>query len=190
MRQSPTGKGPKVYGNGTKRCNCPIHKGAQVPLDQFWVFKKGKRKGMPLSKCIAGIKLLKGRTPDRSGFVPVHRVKFIFEELEARIGRTEACRRIGASCNFYWRLDQGIYKNMRKETVATAMAVLKACRERDEVRNRFSIKHGAAARGKKERPRPVHRREFNVQKFDVESERRTKYRREHETSEGLTDQAA
>lgn len=188
MKKKP---GPKVfsYNGAMKKCNCPLHNGQFVPIDQFWVFKTGKRAGKPMSKCIDGWKLSKGLDPGRSGYVPLSRVKFIFHELEARIGKTETCRRLGISQNFWMRMERGITRQARKETVIKAMELLRECRAHDEVRHRYSIRHGAAARGRKERPKPKHRKEFNVQKFQNESEMRNQHRKRAE-DQGLTSEAA
>lgn len=155
----------KYSDDGTmKMCNCPIHQGTLVPLAQFWYFKKGKRKGLPFSRCIDGTKLEKGLDPKRSGLVPYSRVRFIFRELEFRLGRTEACRRIGVSTRGFWMRHEGNRPNpgkqLRKDVVIRAIAVLRAAREIEEARHKDSIRHGAAARGREERT-PVKRREFN-----------------------------
>jgi hypothetical protein len=159
--------GPVKYSDDMtmKVCNCPIHQGALVPLEKFWYYKKGKRKGLPFCRCIDGTKLSKGLNPKRSGLVPYARVRFIFLELEFRLGRAEACRRVGVSARSFWPRHEGgtrpnYTKQLRKDVVVRAITVLRAAREIDEARHKDSIRHGAAARGRTERT-PVKRREFN-----------------------------
>jgi hypothetical protein len=180
MRQGPSGKGPRIYSDDLKMkvCRCSIHNGQLVPLEKFWTFKHGKRKGLPSSRCIDGERIYRGRNPLQSGFVPYYRVRFIFLELEFRIGRYETGRRIGVSQNFWWRHESRIPKSrfVRKATVVRAISVLRYLRENDEVRHRDSIKHGASARGRKERV-PVERKDFNG-KWDSENERKRVARRQ------------
>lgn len=141
-----------IDGERHKMCNGPLHGegGAWMPLHSFWTMKSGPRAGKPMSRCIACERVYRGRLVN-SGIVPVSKVYFIFRELEARIGRAEACRRLGMSHNLWWRLDKRIYKNMEKRTVAKAMGLLQELRDKDEVRHRDSIRYGASARGRVER---------------------------------------
>lgn len=172
------GKGPRIYSDDLKMkvCNCPIHQGKAIPLDQFWKFKTGKRVGKPLSRCIAGEKLQSGYDPGRSGFVLYSRVRFIFRELESRIGRAETCRRAEISPNFWWRHhnENGLLKPyVRKETAIRAMTLLVELRANNVTRHKKSIRHGAAARGRKERI-PMYSRptDFNGRSNDQEAEYR------------------
>lgn len=119
-------------------------------MRSFWVHKIGTRAGKPFSQCVACERVRRGRM-EQSGLVLVSRVFFIFEELEARVGRWEAARLIGVSPKLWHRLDNRVYKRMYKQTVYKAMVVLQELRDKDVVRHRDSIKHGAAARGRVER---------------------------------------
>lgn len=175
--------GPKTVRGNLKRCNCSVHKGEYIPLDQFWVFKSGRMKGKPMSRCIDALRRQQGREPGVSGFVPLNRFKFVFRELESRIGRAETCRRAGISINFWYRMDRGITTHARKATIIRLIAVLRECRKIDEVRHRDSINHGAAARGRKERE-VKNRRDFNLPTGDDELEARRNYNKrnpEHAT---------
>jgi hypothetical protein len=135
---------------GTKRCNGPLHKGEQVPLDEFWKFKTGPRKGKPLSRCIHCRNFQKWGDLEH-GLVPYTKVKFIFDELVNRLGKAETARRVGISLSFFWRHDIREYHSVRLRIVISAMRVLKECREKGEVRHKHSIIHGAAARGHQEK---------------------------------------
>jgi hypothetical protein len=147
------------FRGNTKRCNGPLHKGKYVPLSEFWYHKSGKRKGKPFSQCIDCENFNKfGDTAH--GLVDYASVKFIFDELVYRIGKTETTRRIGVSANFFYRRQRDSHIRIRKATVARAMIELKKCRENQEARHRKSIRHGAKERGRKERV-PVKRGEYN-----------------------------
>lgn len=158
MRQSPTGKGPYVYGNNSKVCNCEIHNGALVPAERFSIIQTGPRKGLLRSRCRMSEKLRRGFDPNESGLVPIHEVKFIFEELSYRIGKTETCRQLGISHNFWMRMRRN--KSMRKLVVRRAMALLLELRKENVARHKNSIRHGAAARGHKEKI-PIRSADFN-----------------------------
>lgn len=179
MRQGPSGKGPKIYSDdySMKVCTCPIHNGALVPIEKFWTFKKGRRKGLPLSRCADGERIWHGRNYLQSGYVPYTRVRFIFLELEFRLGRYETGRRIGVSQNFWWRHESKYPKNryVQKATVSRAISVLRYLRENEIARHRDSIRHGAAARGRKEK-KPVNKKDFNGRRDD-ESDRKKADRR-------------
>ena len=132
----------------TKRCNGPLHKGESLPVDQFWTNKTGRRRGKPFSRCIDCLIYTRfGHTI--SGYVPLSRIRFIFLEIENRVGRAEAQKLMGTSQNFYKRLEKQHY--VRKVTARRAFLVLRELRENNIVRHRDSINHGAKARGHKER---------------------------------------
>jgi hypothetical protein len=141
-----------IEGEKHKMCNGPLHSavGAWMPLRSFWTFKKGKRAGKPMSRCIACKRVYRGRLVN-SGLVSVSKVYFIFHEIESRIGRAEACRRLGMSQNLWCRLDKRVYQHMEKQTVVRAMTLLQELRDKDIVRHRDSIRHGALARGHAEK---------------------------------------
>jgi hypothetical protein len=141
---------PNYIRGETKRCNGPLHNGEYLSLDEFWVHKGSWRHGKPFSQCKHCLNYRKfGDTGH--GLVPFIRVKFIFEELENRLGRTESLRRIGVSHNFYYHHRDGRHKMVRVGIVIAAMKELKKCREEGEVRDRRSINYGATARGRDER---------------------------------------
>jgi hypothetical protein len=141
---------PNYIKGDKKRCNGPLHNGDYIPLKEFWVHKSGKRKGKPFSQCRHCENYQKfGDTAH--GLVPYSRVKFIFEELENRLGKAESLRRIGASYSFAYHHRYGYHKGVRVAIVIRAIKVLQECRENGEVRHRRSIRHGSAARGHQER---------------------------------------
>lgn len=130
-----------------------------MPMRSFYILKKGKRAGKPVSQCSACIRASHGYKAD-GGLVPVDRVWFVFAELEARIGRAETCRRLGLSTNLWYRLDKRTYSSMYRTTARAAMVLLHELRDNNIVRHKDSIRYGATARGKKEKE-PTRRRDFN-----------------------------
>lgn len=132
-----------------------------------------------MSRCKDGIRIEKGIDPGKSGYVRYEDVKFIFFELEARIGKAETCRRMGISQNFWMRMERRIQTHTQKATVAKAIEVLREARANNEVRHRDSIRHGAAARGKKERE-VKSQRDLNKPQGDNDNERKRNYYRTHE----------
>lgn len=167
-----------IRGN-TKRCNCPLHNGEYVPLDQFWYFKSGRMAGKPMARCIAGTRIQQGKDPGKTGFVPLTRFKFVFRELESRIGRMETCRRAGISINFWMRMDRGIVTQARKQTMISLISVLREARAHDEVRHKDSIRHGASARGRKER-KVEKKSDLNLPSGDDDAAIKRKYRAQNE----------
>jgi hypothetical protein len=170
--------GPKVIRGNTKRCNCDVHQGEFIPLEEFWVFKRGRRAGKPMSQCKDALQRQQGRTPGVSGYVPLNRLKFVFRELESRIGRMETCRRAGISINFWSRMDRGITKSIQKGTAIKLIEVLRQCRIAEEARHKDSIRHGAAARGRKEKV-PTTRKHFNIAHGDDDADMKRNYRKKN-----------
>lgn len=172
--------GPKRYRriNGVvhKVCSGPLCKGKLRPLTDFWIMKTGPRKGKPIPQCIKCQRHIKGRP--ESGFVPIERVRFIFDEIESRIGRSAGIRVIGVGENFFLRLDQ--HKVMRVATVKKGIIALRELREKNTVRHEKSINAGAAARGYPERV-PKRNRDFYNRSDDTEAA----YKRERR-SQGKT----
>ena len=145
-----------------------------MPLRSFFTFRNGPRAGKPFSRCSACCRVQKKRHVN-SGLVLVDKVFYIFAEIEARIGRAEAVRRLGMSPNLWWRLDNRIYIRMEKNTVAKAMLLLRELRATKEVRHRDSIKYGASARGqpeKKVRTRQDLYRHKGQEERDVDAKRK------------------
>jgi hypothetical protein len=79
------------------------------------------------------------------GYVPKARVDFIFMELQRRLGKAEAARRMGVNKSFWTTYDERKY--FVKDTVRRAMAVLAEARANNEVRHKDSIHEGAYLRG-------------------------------------------
>jgi hypothetical protein len=135
-----------------KLCNGPLHKedGEWLSLDRFFILKKGKRAGKPLSRCKACLQIEKFGTTER-GLVEVSKVWWIFLELQNRLGKAEVCRRLDISHNFFYRIDKKIYRRMYKKTAIKAIHLLREVRLNGEVRHRDSIMHGAKLRGRREK---------------------------------------
>lgn len=67
------------------------------------------------------------------------------------MGKAETARRVGVSISFFYRHRHGHYRKVRMRIAISAVRVLQECRKNGEVRNRRSIIHGAAARGREEK---------------------------------------
>jgi hypothetical protein len=160
-----------------KLCNGPLHKeeGKWLTLDNYFIFKKGPHKGKPENYCIICSRVSRGRDP-HSGYIKVSEVRWIFMELQRRLGKTETVRRLNLSTSFWGRLERQTY--FKKVTVRRAVELLLEVRANREVRHKKSIRHGAAARGHKEKI-PTEPRDFYIPTGDVQLERRTKYRQTH-----------
>lgn len=172
------GRYRKVNGQEQKLCNGPLHpeEGAWLPFRSFWTYKKGPRADKLMSRCIECEKSARGRDPKQSGLIPISRVWWIFVEIRNRVGKAEACRRIGVSHNMWMRAERGIYINMRRETARKAILALHELRENGVVRHRDSIRRGAAARGEKERV-PTKPRDLYKPHGDVDTGYKHKARR-------------
>jgi len=146
------GRYKTINGVLHKKCNGPLHQeeGEWLTLDRYFINKKGKRAGKPISQCKACSRYYKFKDTNR-GLVEVSRVWWIFVELRNRLGKAEVCRRLGVSRNFWYRVERGIYVRMYKKTALKAILVLREAREKNEVRHRDSILSGAAQRGRKEK---------------------------------------
>ncbi len=147
-----------------------FHNGEYIPLDKFWILKNGKRAGLPMSRCADCLRA--ERYGEKlSGYIPLRRVHFIFHEMEHRVGRAEAMRRLGVSQNFYIRLDQKENKSIQKAVVKKGMEILREMRAINEVRHKDSIHHGSELRGHKVRE-VVTRRDYYKSHGDDDTERR------------------
>jgi hypothetical protein len=186
LKQSGPYRYKKVKGEYYKLCTGCLHGegGAWLPLHSFWIFKNGKRAGKPVSQCKACERVNRGRSGN--GVVPVSRVHFAFVEIERRLGRTEACRRMGVSMNLWYRLQNGTYQNMYYSTAEKALVLLKELRENNVARHKDSIKYGAAARGAEEKI-PKRNNDFYRSHGDSDTEDRRQRRAKAREKRGITD---
>jgi hypothetical protein len=152
-----------------KRCTGPLCRGRYVPLENFYFHKQGTRKGKPFSRCKLCLAHYKFGDGMAHGWIRFDRVKFIFDELVNRLGKTETLRRVGLSQNFLLRRRKENQKFIRKQTVVKAMMVLQEVRANNEVRHRKSIRYGAAQRGRAERV-PVKKADYYSRQDDSENE--------------------
>lgn len=173
-----------IGGIPHKLCNGPHHspEGAFLPLRSFWIHKSGPRTGKPFSRCIECLKTEKGRDPLTSGYIRIAEVWWVFLELRNRLGKAEALRRVGISTNFWMRAERGIYIHVRKATVKKALETLIEARANNEVRHRDSIKYGALARGRQDKPVEDIWHDIYVRHGDGDSENRRKSRKTGSTS--------
>lgn len=159
-----------------KFCNGPLHlEGIWLPATTEHFYKrKGGLSTQFLSRCIQ-CRAHKSRKTKRQiyGYAPVAKVRFIFVELEHRVGRTEAARRINFK-NGYLKEIIDIHsgrKFVEKETVRRAMEELLLCRLNDEVRHKKHIQYGSAKRGLPESS-PKNGRDYYKAHGDSDTERR------------------
>jgi hypothetical protein len=175
-RRNRWGRYKVIDGKKHKLCNGPLHKdeGEYLTLDRYFILKKGKRAGKPISRCKACTRIEKFGTTER-GLVEISRVWWIFLELTNRLGKAEVCRRLGISYNFYYRVNKCIYIRMYKVTAIRAIYLLREVRANNEVRHRDSIRHGSHMRGRVEKV-PTERRDYYRPTGDHELQTRTKHR--------------
>lgn len=143
--------GPKVYkfvnGEVLKRCRGKLHReGTYLPLSAFG-FENRDGEKLPKTQCRACC----SKAREGNEIVPWKQVRFIFQELVFRVGSNEARRRCGINTNSWHLLFNNNQAGLRKKFVVNGMLALKAAREKDEVRHKHSIKHGAYLRGHKEK---------------------------------------
>lgn len=155
-----------IKGVKHKICNGPLHQeeGEWLTLDKFFIMKNGARKGKPESRCKACRRFQKDRLSE-SGYIEIDKVKWIFLELQNRLGKTEVVRRLNLGTNFWVRLENKTQKYMQRRNAIKAFHLLQEVRAKNEVRHRTSIKRGAALRGEKEKvpsdPRDFYQRDWN-----------------------------
>lgn len=143
----------RINGIQHKVCRGPNHPegGAWVPLRDFYYHRGTHRNGKPFSRCIncENIPRLKNGPRRYSGLVSISRIRWIFRELERRLGKMETARRLGSSYNLFYRLGKNRY--IQKQTVARAISLLRELREQDYFRSPQSIHRGAHLRGEEEK---------------------------------------
>jgi len=156
--------------NNRKRCMGPLHDGDYVPLDHFYKYMSGPRLGRPFARC-KSCQSVRKRADAKNPMIVYDKVKFVFDELQNRLGKMEACRRLGVSHSFFSRRKSEGLKKIQRKTVIRAMHLLRECRENEEARHRSSIRRGATLRGEKER-KPVRARDYYNTTQDNETEDR------------------
>jgi len=120
------------------------------------------------------------------GYVSIGRVRFVFVELQRRLGNAEASRRVYGSSSSAGKLSW-VLKNQQyveKETARKAMEELRRCRASNEVRSKYDIKRGNYLRGKKERP-PQRWKDYYVVEGDEQAEQVRRKRKLPKTDEEL-----
>jgi hypothetical protein len=158
---------------GLKWCRGPLHEpeGVLLPClpddpdkSAFWFHgPDSKRPGKPLSRCKRCMRFEKGRDPDH-GLVPVDQVRPLIEEIIRRLGIAEMHRRCGLSPNFWPRLVNHTYKNVKPDQYERINAVYQEVTTWNVWRNPNDIRHGAAARGKVETKREQKRRHHRTER--------------------------
>ena len=152
----------RIKGVDHKHCGGPLHPdgGAWVPVKDFT--KRGDNKGRLRGNCRACEHYWRYRKPPQHspniGYVPFQRFLFAVRELESRVGRYEAARRVGVGKTTWYRWVSGDQEKIQKRNAAKLMKTLQEVRRQKIVRHRRSIRRGSYLRGEAEkRPeRPEH----------------------------------
>jgi hypothetical protein len=144
----------KIRGVDRKLCRGPLHHegGAWIPVDRFGIRREtGRLRG----NCKACEHLWRYYKPPRKakfiGTVRVSRMMFAIREIEQRVGRLEAARRVGVSRHTWYSWITGKRENMQKLRAVWLIQTLYQIRREKIIRHRVSIRRGAAARGEAEK---------------------------------------
>jgi hypothetical protein len=86
------------------------------------------------------------------GYVEIKDYMPVIEELERRLGRSEAIRRVGVAKHTWYDWLDGSHTRAQRATIVRLEATLEAVRKNNEDRSERSIKRGAQARGEESRP--------------------------------------
>jgi len=159
-----------------KLCKGALHsEGVWLPADTDHFFKRSAGLSDQFqSQCRQCRAHYNRKTPRQAyGWVKVHRVQFIFIELENRVGRKEAARRCKINSAPWKKIIESKQQHVEKETLRRAIEQLRICRSNNEVRNRRDIQYGSAKRGLPEKP-PTERKDFYRPHGDTDTEMRRK----------------
>lgn len=135
--------------NGRKLCTGRLHRGGvwlPATTDYFYAIGiKGRRGFYSICKKCRRSALVKD---DRKnfGYVAIGRMSFVFNELEQRLGRREAERRLGGSTHLMSRIMKGRQHYVEKETANRALELLRELRQHDVQRTEKEIKFGSGER--------------------------------------------
>lgn len=163
-----------VIRDGKKVCRGPLHpEGKWVPTDRYYVFKSGRDKGRLFPRCIpCSLKTARPNLEVVGMIDTTTEVLNIFRELQNRVGRKEACRRMGQSNNYLrLLLETKQYSRVHLKTVIKAKKALDEARANNEVRHKKSILHGSYLRGRDERE-PTRTRDFYNGNNDLDNDQR------------------
>jgi hypothetical protein len=177
-----------INGVLMKFCCGPAHRGGKwIPITEFrtryTLRTHPENLGAPRPHC----KWCESARVGSERYVDVAKVRWIFIELQDRLGKRETARRLGRSVNWLWKFNHGRHLRMRADTVRRGIQLLREVRATNEVRHRDSIIHGAAARGRKEKV-PQERKDFYASQSKkqnaIDSKRgaKTKAQREREAA--------
>ena len=177
-------RGPYSVKDGKKLCKGPLHpEGEWLPATEEYFFpRKDDRvvsKNLLLSVCkkCRRYKDAKDKTRGNYGYIQVSRVRFIFLEIENRIGRREAERRMQVGVRKMKNVVEGRQRYLEAHTVQKAITLLRELRETGEVRHREDIKYGRAARGLKETKKVTSKDDLYRPHGDSDTETRKKWKR-------------
>lgn len=174
---------PYSIKDGMKLCAGPTHPegGTWLPATEQYFYKR--LNGLSPSfhshckRCRSHRVAKKKLDSLAYGYVMVSRFRFVFEELERRLGRKEAARRCGMASHHRWQsIMEGKQRRVQKRTIERAMNALLEARINNEVRHRRDIKWGRAARGLPEVLKPVDQRDLYVPTGDKQMEQQRRYR--------------
>jgi hypothetical protein len=157
---------------GTKLCRGPSHtEPVHVPLDRFP--RRSDRPSGHASRCADCTnweKLKHHHGNGGHGYEYVSRYRWIFDELNNRLGHNETARRIGLSRSGLLLLRTRNLR-VRRITLRRAIVALRQARAHDEVYSRASIHYGLNRPGYQP-TRPRHERDYVNTRSDHENELR------------------
>jgi len=163
-------------GREFRKCAGPLHRqGKWIPVSEFGIRAKSKRLR---SHCRACEHVHRYKKPPRDGlvgYVQMKKFRFAVMELERRLGKVEACRRVGVGWTTWQRWSSPTCLKIQKRTAAKLIQTLAEVRAKGEVRHANSIRRGASRRGEIELV-PVEWKDFYIQAYDSHTESRRKWR--------------
>lgn len=142
---SPRFRFHTINGVQHKLCKGPLHrKGSWVCVDDY--FKRPD--GFPRPHCKACESFHRGS----ERMIPAKKYLPWIEHIIDRLGIIETARRLEISQQSLWRITNGKSTKLKRRTVRKIVALHIELRKTREVRHRDSIRHGAAQRGRPEKP--------------------------------------
>jgi len=144
----------KIQGEEKKLCKGPTHPegGEWIPITEFY-----KRRYTSNERLRAWCKSCEhlmnyGKLPpELIGYLPISKYRFAIRELETKLGRQEARRRVGVGKTTWYAWVTGKRNRIQKAKAALLLRTLTEVRSTGEVRHRKSIRHGSYLRGREEK---------------------------------------
>jgi hypothetical protein len=147
-----------------KLCRGPLHAtgGEWLPTTNFR--KRSDGSGRLRGSCAACEHLFRyGKPPEQHsavGWLDFSQYRFAVLELEARLGRAEARRRVGVGKTTWLRWSNGATRIQKAKALKLIQTLIEVRRNK-EARHKHSIRRGSAARGEPEKV-PRKARDFHT----------------------------